>query len=181
MLLTSLKCSDDTYEAQAKSLSQLVAILEEIIGVVREVTPDYDSSFKDQVVDAEDANSLKLRQALDKLGGMLTKLHTIDASSADSAAIKSEVVDLTRNMLPDLGVTTEEKAELVSAVKQGLSDSHRDYFQSQKALSELKKPRVRATIGEAQQDEGSKDLIEAAKGMLSALSGVSSALAEGAQ
>lgn len=171
-------------EAQQKALSQLVAILEEIIAVVREVTPDYDSSFKDTVQDAEDVNALKLRSAVDKLSDMLTKLHTVDMTSADGTSIKSEVIDLTREMLPDLGVTTQEKAELVSAVKQGLSDSHRDYFQSQKALAELKRPKVRAVIVDTATEgevESSKDLIEAAKGMLSALSGVSSALAEGNQ
>lgn len=176
--------SDNSLEAQQKALSQLVAILEEIIAVVREVTPDYDSSFKDTVQDAEDVNALKLRSAVDKLSDMLTKLHTVDMTSADGTSIKSEVIDLTREMLPDLGVTTQEKAELVSAVKQGLSDSHRDYFQSQKALAELKRPKVRAVIVDTATEgevESSKDLIEAAKGMLSALSGVSSALAEGNQ
>jgi hypothetical protein len=171
--------SDDTLETQGKALSQLVAILEEIITVVREVSPDYDSSFRDTVVDAEDPNAIKLRTAVDKLAGMLTKLHTLDTDSSDSSSIKSEVIDLTRSMLPDLGVTTQEKAELVTAVKQGLNESHRDYFQSQKALADLKRPKARATIVDAEEDAGSKDLIEAAKGMLSALSGVSSALAEG--
>jgi soluble cytochrome b562 len=173
--------SDDSFETQAKSLSQLVAILEEIIAVVREVTPDYDSTFKDSVVDAEDANAIKLRSAVDKLAGMLTKLHTMEGASDEGTSIKSEVIDLTRSMLPDLGVTTQEKAELVTAVKQGLSDSHRDYFQSQKALAELKKPKRAVIVDTAVEEEGSKDLIEAAKGMLSALSGVSSALAESAQ
>lgn len=173
--------SDETYAAQQKSLSQLVAILEEIIGVVREVTPDYDSSFHDQVVDAEDPNQFKLRAAVDKLSGMLTQLHTMDMNSNEGSSIKSEVVDLTKSMLPDLGVTNTEKAELVSAVQQGLSDSHRDYFQSQKALAELKKPRARAKINDADEDKGSKDLIAAAKDMLSALSGISAALVDGAE
>lgn len=171
---------DDSFEAQQKALSNLTAILEEIIGIVREVRPDYDSTFSDEVVDAEDPNAIKLRGAVDKLQSMLTKLHTMDAASTEGSSIKSEVVDFTREVLPDLNITTEQKAELVTAVKQGLSDSHRDYFESQKRITSLKtRPKARAVIKEADEDTGSKDLIEAAKSMLSALSGVSLALSEG--
>ena len=177
--------SDDAWSAQQKSLSQLVAILEEIIAVVREVTPDYDSTFNDQVVDAEDPSQLKLRSAVDKLSNMLTQLHSMDMNSGDGSSIKSEVVDFTRSVLPDLDVTHSEKAELVSAVNQGLSDSHRDFFKSQKALAEIKKgsPRARAKIEDVDSDENksSKDLIAAAKDMLSALSGISAALADGSE
>lgn len=114
---------------------------------------------------------------------MLTQLHSMDMNSAESSSIKSEVVDFTRSTLPDLGVTHSEKADLVSAISQGLSDSHRDFFASQKALAEIKKgsPRARAKIEDVDADEnkGSKDLIAAAKDMLSALSGISAALVDG--
>ena len=134
-------------------------------------------------MDAEDPAQLKLRSAVDKLSNMLTQLHTMDMNSAEGSSIKSEVVDFTRSTLPDLAVTTAEKAELVSAVQSGLSDSHRDFFKSQKSLAELKKgsPRARAKIEDTEADEnkGSKDLIAAAKDMLSALSGISAALVEG--
>jgi hypothetical protein len=166
---------DDSYDAQQKALNQLIAVLEEIIAVVKDVSPDYDSSFKDQVVDADDPNVIKLRGAVDKLSAMLTRLHAME-STGDADSIKSEVVDFTKSLLPDLEVSREEKAELVTAVRQGINDSHKDYFAAQKRMTELKK-RPKASIGAVEEDEGSKDLIEAAKGMLSALSGVSSALA----
>lgn len=149
---------------------------------MREVRPDYDSTFTDEVVDAEDPNAIKLRGAVDKLQSMLTKLHTMDAASAEGNTIKSEVVDFTRDVLPDLAMSSEQKAELVTAVKQGMNDSHKDYFEAQKRITSLKvRPKARAVIKEAEDDAGSKDLIEAAKGMLSALSGVSLALSEASE
>lgn len=159
---------------QQQALSQLVSILEEVIAVVKEITPDYASSFNDAVVDTEDPNAFKLRQAIDKIGGMLTKLHTLEAGSDDSNTLQSEVVDVTKSILPDLQVGEDAKAEFVTAIKQGLGPSHKDFFESQKRLSVLSRPK--ATLVEAVEDDGSKDLIAAAKSMLSALSGISDAL-----
>lgn len=169
-----IKFSEENLERQYEAVKQIVAIIEEIISVVKDVVPDYDSSFEDKIVNVDDPNKFRLNEAIEKVSSLLTKLHTFD-NSEDPSSIKHEVIDLTRNIIPNLPITNDEKLEFVSAVKQGLEPSHKDYFQSQKKLATIvNKPK--AVLNEIHEDDGSKDMLGVAKEMLSALKDISQSL-----
>jgi len=107
--------------------------------------------------------------------------------------IGADVVNLTKQVAEDLAKEGEEesKIEFVQAVKQGISPAHKDFFQSQKRLSTIAVKAVKPTLAVNQEGKsftfteevkmltftvGGKDMLEAAKDMLSALKGISTSL-----
>lgn len=135
--------------------------------------------FSEQIYDEDDDLSKKLKDSLDKLRGMLAKLHTLPEPQ-EHDQIKSNIFNIAKDVTSDpelLG--QEEKAEFINALKQGMSPLAKDFFTSQKKLNTMVVKRPKAKLEQSTVCEtGSKDLIEAAKDMLSALKDMSSAISE---
>jgi RNAse (barnase) inhibitor barstar len=170
--------TDLNLERQQDSCQQLTSILEEVISIIKEVKGDYDSSFADQVInDAGSDAQKKLRSAVKNVTGMLAKLHAA-AEDAEKSKLQEDVVNLTKQVAEELGNQGEDdsKFEFVQAVKQGISPAHKDFFQSQKRLTTIAVKATKPTL--AVNQEGSKDMLEAAKDMLSALKGISTSLSD---
>lgn len=178
-LLIYIYYSEENIQEQINACQQLTSCLEEVISIIKDAKAVFDSTFMEQIYDEEDDLSRRLKDSLDKLKGMLAKLHSLPEPE-EKDKIKSNIVDLAKNVTsdPDL-LGQEEKANLINALKQGMSPLAKDFFTSQKKLNTMMVKRPKATLEQSVVCEtGSKDLIEAAKDMLSALKGMSSAISE---
>ena len=78
----------------------------------------------------------------------------------------------------ETGGDEDDTIEFVQAVKQGVQDSNKDFFQAQKRINAVAAKAAKPVRAVAEPDEASKDMLEAAKDMLSALKGVSAALSD---
>lgn len=88
-------------------------------------------------------------------------------------------MNLSKGIAKDPSIlANEEKAEFISAIKQGMSPMAKDFFQSQKRLNAMVvKPKAKLEKL-SNVDSENKDLLEAAKDMLGALKGISAVISE---
>lgn len=122
---------------------------------------------------SEDDTDKRLKNSILRLNEMLAKLHGLqDTDLKDN--MTSDIMDLSRTLAKE--PTIDDKAELISAVKQGMSSMAKDFFQSQKRLNAIIKPK--AKLEKISTESESKDLLQAAKDMLSALKGISDVISE---
>jgi hypothetical protein len=163
--------TDIHIERQQHACQELTAVLEEIIQVVKEVRGDYDNTFMTEA-------QKKLNGALKNVTSMLAKLHAT-AEDAEKEHLKEQVAGEARNVaaaIKETGGDEDDTIEFVQAVKQGVQESNKDFFQAQKRINAVASKASKPV--HAVSDDSSKDMLEAAKDMLSALKGVSSALSD---
>jgi hydrogenase maturation factor HypE len=172
--------TDIHIERQQHACQELTAVLEEIIQVVKEVRGDYDNTFMDTVMNDSTMTEAqkKLNGALKNVTSMLAKLHAT-AEDAEKEHLKEQVAGEARNVaaaIKETGGDEDDTIEFVQAVKQGVQESNKDFFQAQKRINAVASKASKPV--HAVSDDSSKDMLEAAKDMLSALKGVSSALSD---